>query len=197
MAVDPKYLSDAAHFPGGHAAGLEVPRHTSEIPGDRPTGAQRPSDWRAIVAHRRRDADGRNLLSTEKLTRILDVGSTSIHRRGGRDDHGIAGSTGGSRRVVSGWAHMAGRVCRGGRRDQRRRRRHLQVRLGTTWVDALVVVLADGAGFRCSRGALPGDRPVGSGFRVREAPSRSGSQAIGCRTSSSVRPATTLPPTWI
>src|SRR5438105_2817610 len=29
--IDAKYLSDAAHFPGGHAAGIVVPRATSEI----------------------------------------------------------------------------------------------------------------------------------------------------------------------
>ena len=78
LMVDPKYLSDAAHFPGGHAAGIEVPRHTSEIPAIvrhataiLPIGAQSSLTGGATPM-------GETLLSTEKLTHILDVSSTSI-----------------------------------------------------------------------------------------------------------------------
>jgi hypothetical protein len=32
MAMEAKYLSDAAHFPGGHFARVEIPRTIPEIP---------------------------------------------------------------------------------------------------------------------------------------------------------------------
>ena len=75
MAVDPKYLSDAAHFPGGHAAGLETPRTLAEIPdivrqarSVLPIGAQSSLTGGATPM-------GELLLSTERLTRVIEVGA--------------------------------------------------------------------------------------------------------------------------
>ena len=73
-AVDPKYLSDAAHFPGGHAIGIAAPQSTDEIPAILrkapailPIGAQSSLTGGATPM-------GELLLSTEKLTRIIEVG---------------------------------------------------------------------------------------------------------------------------
>ena len=81
--MDPKYLSDAAHFPGGHAAGIVMPRATSEIPDIvrhattvLPIGAQSSLTGGATPM-------GELVLSTEKLTRVLDVGRSEIRVEAG------------------------------------------------------------------------------------------------------------------
>jgi D-lactate dehydrogenase (cytochrome) len=77
-SVDARYLSDAAHFPGGHASGIAVPRTTDEVPGIvrsaraiLPIGAQSSLTGGATPM-------GELLLSTERLTRILHVGPDSV-----------------------------------------------------------------------------------------------------------------------
>ena len=72
--MDAKYLSDAAHFPGGHAAGIAIPRTIAEIPDIvrratalLPIGAQSSLTGGATPM-------GELVLSTEKLTRVLDAG---------------------------------------------------------------------------------------------------------------------------
>jgi D-lactate dehydrogenase (cytochrome) len=81
--LDDKYLSDAAHFPGGHAAGVVVPRATSEIPAILrdattvlPIGAQSSLTGGATPM-------GELVLSTEKLTRVLDAGPSRIRVEAG------------------------------------------------------------------------------------------------------------------
>ena len=73
-----KYLSDAAHFPGGHASGVVVPRATTEIPDIvrsattiLPIGAQSSLTGGATPM-------GELVLSTEKLTRVIDVSQSTI-----------------------------------------------------------------------------------------------------------------------
>jgi D-lactate dehydrogenase (cytochrome) len=73
-----KYLSDAAHFPGGHAASIAVPRTRDEIPAIvraagtiLPIGAQSSLTGGATPM-------GETVLSTEGLTRILDIGRARI-----------------------------------------------------------------------------------------------------------------------
>ena len=73
-----KYLSDAAHYPGGHTAGVLVPHSLDEIPAivrDATTllavGAQSSLTGGATPM-------GETVLSTEKLARILDAGPASI-----------------------------------------------------------------------------------------------------------------------
>jgi D-lactate dehydrogenase (cytochrome) len=77
------YLSDAAHFPGGHAAGIAVPRSAAEIPGIvraaaaiLPIGAQSSLTGGATPM-------GEVVLSTEKLTRVLDAGPARIRVEAG------------------------------------------------------------------------------------------------------------------
>src|SRR4051794_3580132 len=81
--LDGKYLSDAAHFPGGHAAGIVAPRSVGEIPdivrgagGVLPIGAQSSLTGGATPM-------GELVLSTEKLTRVLDVGPAEIRVEAG------------------------------------------------------------------------------------------------------------------
>ena len=81
--MDGKYLSDAAHFPGGHAAGIVVPRSTSEIPDIirqattvLPIGAQSSLTGGATPM-------GEVVLSTEKLTRVLESGPSRIRVEAG------------------------------------------------------------------------------------------------------------------
>jgi D-lactate dehydrogenase (cytochrome) len=71
--MNASYLSDAAHFPGGHAARVEIPRTIDEIPdivrhADTllPIGAQSSLTGGATPM-------GDVVLSTEKLTRILQI----------------------------------------------------------------------------------------------------------------------------
>ncbi|HXT30754.1 MAG TPA: FAD-binding oxidoreductase [Vicinamibacterales bacterium] len=81
--MDGRYLSDAAHFPGGHAAAIAVPRTTAEIPAIvraaltlLPVGAQSSLTGGATPM-------GEIVLSTEKLARILDIGGGSIRVEAG------------------------------------------------------------------------------------------------------------------
>src|SRR5436190_554061 len=81
--VDGKYLSDAAHFPGGHAAGIAIPRALGEIPGIvrnaatlLPVGAQSSLTGGATPM-------GDVVLSTEKLTRVIEAGSARIRVEAG------------------------------------------------------------------------------------------------------------------
>jgi D-lactate dehydrogenase (cytochrome) len=73
-----KYLSDAAHYPGGHTAGVAVPHTVEDIPAivrDAKTllavGAQSSLTGGATPM-------GETVLSTEKLTRILDTGPSHV-----------------------------------------------------------------------------------------------------------------------
>jgi D-lactate dehydrogenase (cytochrome) len=76
-------LSDAAHFPGGHAAGVVIPRTLAEIPdivrratAVLPIGAQSSLTGGATPM-------GEIVLSTEKLTRVLDAGPSHIRVEAG------------------------------------------------------------------------------------------------------------------
>jgi D-lactate dehydrogenase (cytochrome) len=81
--VDARYLSDAAHFPGGHAAGILIPRTVLEVPDIvrraatvLPIGAQSSLTGGATPM-------GEVILSTEKLTRVLDVGPSHVRVEAG------------------------------------------------------------------------------------------------------------------
>jgi D-lactate dehydrogenase (cytochrome) len=78
-----RYLSDAAHFPGGHAARIAIPRVVAEIPDIvrqaatvLTVGAQSSLTGGATPM-------GEVLLSTERLTRVLDVGPSHIRVEAG------------------------------------------------------------------------------------------------------------------
>ena len=150
--MDGKYLSDAAHFPGGHAAAIVVPRDISEIPAIirqaatvLPIGAQSSLTGGATPM-------GEVVLSTEKLTRVLGAGPSHIRVEAGvpvaviQDtlaQHGawfppaptFTGALAGG--IVA--TNAAGAATF----------RHGSVR---PWVDALTVVLADGSELDLHRG---------------------------------------------
>jgi D-lactate dehydrogenase (cytochrome) len=149
-----QYLSDAAHFPGGHAAGIAVPRETSDIPAlvrgataVLAVGAQSSLTGGATPM-------GEVVLSTEKLTRILQVDATHIRVEAGVPvavmqealaQHGawfppaptFTGAFAGG--VVA--TNAAGAATF----------RHGPVR---PWVQALTVVLADGFELHVRRGEI-------------------------------------------
>ena len=150
--MDDRYLSDAAHFPGGHAAGIAVPRGTAEIQAIvraattiLPIGAQSSLTGGATPM-------GEVVLSTEKLTRVLDAGPSRIRVEAGvpiaviQDtlaSHGawfppaptFTGAVAGG--IVA--TNAAGAATF----------RHGPVR---PWVEALTVVLADGFELTVRRG---------------------------------------------
>jgi len=73
---DPGYLSDAAHFPGGHAAGVAAPANVDEIStivrsarSVLPIGAQSSLTGGATPM-------GELVLSTARMTRILDISAS-------------------------------------------------------------------------------------------------------------------------
>lgn len=81
--IDERYLSDAAHFPGGHAAGVAIPRTAADVPaivrGARTVlsvGAQSSLTGGATPM-------GELLLSTEKLNRILEIGPSHVRVEAG------------------------------------------------------------------------------------------------------------------
>jgi D-lactate dehydrogenase (cytochrome) len=149
-----KYLSDAAHFPGGHAAAIAVPRHPAEIAGvvrDARTvlavGAQSSLTGGATPM-------GEVVLSTEKLVRILAVDADHIRVEAGVPvaviqetlaQHGawfppaptFTGAFAGG--IVA--TNAAGAATF----------RHGSVR---SWVQELTVVLADGSDLRIVRGEV-------------------------------------------
>jgi D-lactate dehydrogenase (cytochrome) len=157
LTIDPKYLSDAAHFPGGHAAGIVAPRSTQEVQAIvrnaaslLPIGAQSSLTGGATPM-------GELVLSTEKLTRILSAGSTHATVAAGVSiavlqatlaEHGawfpaaptFTGAVAGG--VVATNAAGAATFKYGSVR---------------AWVDALVVVLADGSELSVRRGQYVAD----------------------------------------
>lgn len=76
--MDGKYLSDAAHFPGGHAAEIVVPRTITEIP----DLIRRATALLAIGAQSSLTGGatpmGEAVLSTETLTRVIEAGPSRI-----------------------------------------------------------------------------------------------------------------------
>jgi len=81
--VDAKYLSDAAHFPGGHAAAIAIPQTVAEIP-----AIVRNARTLLVIGAQSSLTGGATpmgevVLSTEKLNRILDIGPGFIRVEAG------------------------------------------------------------------------------------------------------------------
>ena len=155
------FLEDAAHFPGGFAAGLAAPASEAEVAALRALDAGGSADRRAVVADRRRDAAGRSAPQ--------HVAPQPDHRprprlcpRRGRRDAGRSrrGARAGGEALSAG-ADVHGRVRR------RHRRRNAAgaatFKYGTTrdWVRALTVVLPGGDVLDVERGA--DDWPTATG----------------------------------
>ena len=138
---------------------------------------------------------GELLLSTEKLTRILDVGSTSITVEAGVTITAIQEALAARGAWFPAGPTWPGAFAGGVVATNAAGAATFKYGSVRSWVDALVVILANGSTFPIRRG-----RCVESDGALR-VPSAGGtfsfrSQAIACRTSSSVRRAITLHPTW-
>jgi len=150
--MDGRYLSDAAHFPGGHAAAIAVPRSTAEIPAIvraaltlLPVGAQSSLTGGATPM-------GEIVLSTEKLARILDIGGGSIRVEAGVPigsiQHALASLDAWFPPVPTFTGAFAGGIVATNAAGAATFR-HGSVR---PWVQALDVVLADGSELTIVRG---------------------------------------------
>ncbi|OFW09097.1 MAG: hypothetical protein A3H96_11895 [Acidobacteria bacterium RIFCSPLOWO2_02_FULL_67_36] len=147
------YLEDAAHFPGGHAAGVVFPRTTEEVadivrgaPAVLPIGAQSSVTGGATPM-------GELILATSKMNRVVELTSSRVTVEAGitiaeMQEHlaragawfppapTFTGACAGG--IVSTNAAGAATFKYGSTRD---------------WVEALTVVLADGAVLEIRRGA--------------------------------------------
>jgi D-lactate dehydrogenase (cytochrome) len=150
--VDQKYLSDAAHFPGGHAPRLEIPRTIDEIPDIirraqtlLPIGAQSSLTGGATPM-------GEVVLSTEKLTRILELGDRHVRVEAGVSmaalQHALATRGAWFPPVPTFTGAFAGGIVATNAAGA------VTFKYGSVrrWVDALTVVLADGTTIAMRRG---------------------------------------------
>ena len=150
--MDGKYLSDAAHFPGGHAAGIAVPRSAAEIPdivrtatAILPIGAQSSLTGGATPM-------GEIVLSTEKLTRVLDAGPSRIRVEAGVPVSVIQDTLAAHNAWFPPTPTFTGALAGGivaTNAAGAATFRHGPVR---PWVEALTVVLADGSELTVRRG---------------------------------------------
>jgi D-lactate dehydrogenase (cytochrome) len=81
--MDAKYLSDAAHFPGGHAAAIAVPRELTDV-----SAIVRDARTLLVVGAQSSLTGGATpmgevVLSTEKLHRVLEIGPGFIRVEAG------------------------------------------------------------------------------------------------------------------
>ena len=190
------YLVDAAHFPGGHAAGIVFPRSTADVvdvlatsASVLPVGAQSSLTGGATPM-------GEVILATTKMARIVDVQPGRITVEPGvtvaamqeRLDRGGAwfppvptftGACAGG--IVATNAAGAATFKYGSTRD---------------WVEALTVVLADGTVLELERGSEPRARRTVRARDDARARVACRCRPIGCRRWRSARPATTPRPTW-
>ena len=147
-----KYLSDAAHFPGGHAAGIAIPRALGEIP----EIVRRAASLLVIGAQSSLTGGatpmGEVVLSTEKLNRILEIGAGFIRVEAGvpvavmQDALAAAGAWFPPAPTFTG-AFAGGIVATNAAGAATFR--HGAVR---AWVQALTAVLADGSAIALRRG---------------------------------------------
>jgi D-lactate dehydrogenase (cytochrome) len=152
--IDPKYLSDAAHFPGGHARAVAVPSSIAEIPAlvrDAEAlltvGAQSSLTGGATPM-------GETVLSTEKLTRVLDAGPSHITVEAGVPvavmQDALAGFGAWFPPAPTFTGAFAGGIVATNAAGAATFR-HGAVR---RWVEALTVVLADGSELAVRRGEV-------------------------------------------
>ena len=149
-----RYLSDAAHYPGGHAAAVFVPRSIDEIPAivrDAKTllaiGAQSSLTGGATPM-------GETVLSTEKLTRVIDVGPSHVTVEAGVTVASIQDALASRGAWFPPVPTFTG-ACAGGivatNAAGAATFRHGAVR---NWVDAITVVLANGSTLELRRGQI-------------------------------------------
>ena len=152
-----RYLSDAAHYPGGHAAAVQVPRTVDEIPGIvraartvLAVGAQSSLTGGATPM-------GETVLSTEKLTQILDIGASHITVEAGVSvaaiQDALAARGAWFPPVPTFTGAFAGGIVATNAAGAATFR-HGAVR---RWVEAITVVLADGSTLAIRRGDVHAD----------------------------------------
>lgn len=155
--MEAKYLSDAAHFPGGHAAAIEVPRGTSEIP-----AIVRGAGTLLVVGAQSSLTGGATplgevVLSTEKLNRILDIGPGFVRVEAGVPvaamQEALAKAGAWFPPVPTFTGAFAGGIVATNAAGAATFR-HGPVR---PWVQALTVVLADGTELAIERGTTRAD----------------------------------------
>jgi D-lactate dehydrogenase (cytochrome) len=167
-----KYLSDAAHYPGGHAAAVRMPATVEEIPdivrGARTllaVGAQSSLTGGATPM-------GDTVLSTEKLTRVIEIGPSHITVEAGVTvaaiQQALAARGAWFPPVPTFTGAFAGGIVATNAAGAATFR-HGAVR---GWVDAITVVLADGSTLAMRRGDI---RAAGGSLGV---PSPAGSLAV-------------------
>ena len=149
-----KYLSDAAHFPGGHAAAIVVPRERAEIPSivrDARTllvvGAQSSLTGGATPM-------GETVLSTERLTRILDVGTDHITVEAGVTVAAIQEALAQRGAWFPPTPTFTGAFAGGIVATNAAGAATFRYGAVRSWVQALTVVLADGTELELRRGAV-------------------------------------------
>lgn len=150
-----KYLSDAAHFPGGHAAAIAVPRSIAEVP-----ALVREARTLLVIGAQSSLTGGATpmgevVLSTERLDGILEVGPDFVRVEAGVTVEAMqqalasAGAWFPPAPTFTG-AFAGGIVATNAAGAATFR--HGPVR---PWVKALTVVLADGTELHLERGGMP------------------------------------------
>src|SRR5262245_3089754 len=156
------FLEDAAHYPGGHAAGVVFPKTTSEIaealksaPFVLPIGAQSSLTGGATPM-------GELLVATTKMTRVIDRSADRITVQAGMTVAAMQETLA----AAGGWFPPAPTftgACAGGIVSTNAAGA-ATFKYGSTrdWVDGLVVVLADGTTLDLKRGEHRArDRSIG------------------------------------
>ena len=155
-----RYLSDAAHYPGGHYAGVSVPRTVGEIPAI----VRRADTLLTIGAQSSLTGGatpmGETVLSTEQLTRILEIGPAHVTVEAGVPiavmQEALASRGAWFPPVPTFTGAFAGGIVATNAAGAATFR-HGTVR---PWVDALTVVLADGSSLAIRRGESRADGGV-------------------------------------
>ena len=192
------FLEDAAHFPGGHAGGLIAATNESDVAQALRGPHAGAADRRAVVAHRRRDADGRSGAHDEPPQPHPRHRDRHGARRGRRHAHRSRPGAAPGRPLLSARPDVHGRVRRRHDRHQRRRRRDVQVRDDARLGAARSRSCCRTATCSTSNAARSPRTPTATS-RSNPAGARSACRcpAIGCRRSRSSRPATLPRRGWI
>jgi len=151
--VDQNYLTDAAHFPGGHAARVEIPRTIDEVPeivrnADSllPIGAQSSLTGGATPM-------GDVVLSTEKLTRVLDLDERHIRVEAGVSISALQHALAQHDAWFPAAPTFTGAFAGGAVATNAAGAATFKYGSVRQWVEALTVVLADGTSLTIHRGA--------------------------------------------
>jgi D-lactate dehydrogenase (cytochrome) len=152
VSIDPRYLSDAAHFPGGSAAALALPRTIADVRAAiaaadavLPVGAQSSLTGGATPF-------GETLLSTEKLHRILEMGGDTITVEAGVPVATIEESLAGERRWFPPAPTFTGAFAGGIVATNAAGAATFKYGSVREWVVGLTIVLADGSVLDLRRG---------------------------------------------